>query len=40
MTDRLKIAFDAEDADGYCWGSRPVLCVETDTGALTIYDQA
>lgn len=26
-----------DDPDGYCWGTRPVLCVETDTGALTIY---
>lgn len=29
-----------DDTDGYCWGSRPVMCFETDTGALTIYDHA
>ena len=34
----LSIAW-RDDPDGCCWGSRPVMCVETDTGALTIYDQ-
>lgn len=24
-------------ADGCCWGTRPIMCVETDTGAITIY---